>query len=91
MPSRRGQKGAAARYNLKDVRRLEAETAEQAERAYRQLVADWQANRPAKPKLGVAAANGTRLTRPSEGQAARQASVPEPGLRSGIDHALTEA
>jgi transposase len=89
MPSRRGQKGAAARYNLKDVRRLEAETAEQAERAYRQLVADWQAHGPGRP--GVAAANGTRLKKPSEGQAARQASVPEPALRSGVDHALTEA
>jgi transposase len=89
MPSRRGQKGTAARYNLKDVRRLEAETAEQAERAYRQLVADWQAHGPGRS--GVAATNGTRLKRPSEGQAARQASVPEPALRSGVDHALTEA
>ncbi|MDE3131001.1 MAG: hypothetical protein KGL16_07590 [Acidobacteriota bacterium] len=91
MPSRRGQKGAAARYNLKDVRRLEAETAKQAERAYRQLVADWQANRSAKPKPGVAAANGTRLKRPTEGQAARQASVPEPALRSAVDHAHQQA
>lgn len=90
MPSRRGQKGTASAYNLKEVRRRERELAEQAERSYRQLVADWQAKAP-KPKVGVAAANGTRLSRPSEGQAARQASVPEPALRSGVDHARTEA
>ncbi len=90
MPSRRGQKGKAAAYSLKDVRRLEREIAEQGERAYRQLVADWQANDPAR-KSGVAAANGTRLKRPSAGQAARQASVPEPALRSGVDHAHAEA
>ena len=92
MPSRRGQKGKAAAYSLKHVRRLERELAEQGERAYRQLVADWQAKRPAaKPGPGVAAANGTRLSGPSAGQAARQASVPEPALRSGVDHALTKA
>jgi transposase len=90
MPSRRGQKGKAAAYSLKEVRRRERELAEQAEQAYRQLVADWQAKAP-KPKVGVAAANGTRISRPSAGQAARQASVPEPALRSGVDHALTEA
>ncbi|MGP0036986.1 MAG: IS110 family transposase, partial [Solirubrobacteraceae bacterium] len=93
MPSRRGQKGKAAEYSLKEVRRRERELAEQGERAYRQLVTDWQANRPTKPKPepGVAAANGTRLKRPSVGQAARQASVPEPALRSGVDHALSKA
>ena len=86
MPSRRGKKGKAAAHNLTEVRRRELELSEQAEHAYRQLVADWQANAPAK-KSGVAAANGTRLKRPSAGQAARQASVPEPALRSGVDHA----
>ena len=86
MPSHRGRKGTSAAYNLKEVRRRERDLAEQAERSYRQLVADWQANAPAK-KAGVAAANGTRLSRPSAGQAARQASVPEPALRSGVDHA----
>ncbi len=89
--SRRGKKGSAANYSLKDVRRRELELAEQAERTYRQQVADWQASAPAKPRSGVAAANGTRLKRPSAGQAARQASVPEPALRSGVDHAHTEA
>jgi len=90
MPSRRGQKGRAAAYSLKEVRRRERELAEQGEQAYRQLIAEWQAKTP-KPKPGVAAANGTRVSRPSAGQAARQASVPEPALRSGVDHALTEA
>jgi transposase len=89
--SRRGKKGSAANYSLKDVRRHELELAEQAERTYRQQVADWQANAPAKRRSGVAAANGTRLKRPSTGQAARQASVPEPALRSGVDHTHTPA
>jgi transposase len=88
LPSRQGRKGTAADYSLKDVRQRELEIAEQAEHAYRRQVADWQASRPAK--TGVAAANGTRLKRPSAGQAARQASVPEPALRSGVDHAHTE-
>jgi transposase len=84
---RRGQKGSAAAYSLKQVRAREKQIAEHAERAYRQLVADWQAKAPRQP-VGVAAANGTRLSRPSDGAtAARQASVPEPALRSGVDHA----
>jgi transposase len=88
LPTRRGQKGSAAAYSLKDVRAREKAMAEQAERAYRQLVADWQAKAPATKNVGVAAANGTRLSRPSGGAtAARQASVPEPALRSGVDHA----
>jgi transposase len=89
LPPHRGRKGTAANYSLKDVRRRELELAQQAEHAYRQQVADWHARGPSKP--GVAAANGTRLKRPSAGQAARQASVPEPALRSGVDHALTQA
>ena len=93
MPSLQGKKGKAAAYSLKEIRQRERELAEQGEQAYRQLVADWQANRPTNPKgePGVAAANGTRLRRPSTGQAARQASVPEPALRSGVDHALSKA
>ena len=50
MPSRRGRKGKAAAYSLKEVRRRERELAEQGEQAYRQLVADWQATAPTKPK-----------------------------------------
>jgi hypothetical protein len=72
LPSKRGQKGKAAAYSLKEVRRRENELTEQAEHAYRQLVADWQAKGPKNPK-GVAAANGARLSRPSDGAtAARQ-------------------
>jgi transposase len=73
MPSRRGQKGKAAAYSLNEVRLRERELGEQAEQAYRQLVADWQAKAPTK-RAGVAAANGARLSRPSTGQAARQGS-----------------
>jgi transposase len=84
-PSRRGQKGTASGYSLKQVRAREKRMAEQAERAYRQLVADWQAK---APKTGVAAANGARLSKPSHGAtAARQDSAPDPALRSGVDHA----
>jgi transposase len=89
LPARRGQKGNAANYSLKEVRRRELALAEQAEHAYRQQITDWQARGPTK--TGVAAANGTRLKRPSAGQAARQASVPEPALRSGVDHAHRQA
>jgi hypothetical protein len=77
LPSRRGQKGTAAGYSLKHVRAREQAIAEQAERAYAQLVADRQAKAPAAAKrVGVAAANGARLSRPSAGQAARQDSAP---------------
>jgi transposase len=90
-PSRRGQKGTASGYSLKEVRRRERELAEQAERAYAQMVADWQARAPRK-KVGAAAANGARLSRPSNGAtAARQTPAPDPALRSGVDHAHGEA
>ena len=91
LPAHRGKKGSAANYSLKEVRRRELELAEQAEQAYRQLVADWQAKTPSKAKPGVAATNGTRVSRPSAGQAARQASVPDPALGSGVDHAHAQA
>ena len=82
-PSRRGQKGTASGYSLKEVRRRERGLAEQAERAYAQMVADWQARAP-QHKVGAAAANGARLSRPSNwATAARQAPAPDPALRSG--------
>ena len=59
MPSRRGQKGKAAAYSLREVRRRENALAEQGEHAYRQLVADWQAK--ARTKVGAGAATGERL------------------------------
>ncbi len=92
LPSKRGQKGRAAGYSLKEVRARENALNEQAERAYAQMVADWQAKAPATKTVGVAAANGARLSRPSDGAtAARQDSAPEPALRSGVDHAHSAA
>jgi transposase len=48
LPARRGKKGTAANYSLKDVRRHELAHAEQAEHAYRQQVANWHANQPSR-------------------------------------------
>ena len=91
LPAKRGQKGRAAGYSLKEVRARENALNEQAEQAYAQMVAGWQAKAPTKT-VGVAAANGARLSRPSDGAtAARQASAPEPALRSGVDHAHSPA
>src|SRR5215207_1064243 len=59
MPSRRGQRGSTQAYNLKEVRARERALSEQAERAYRQLVADWKAK--ASRKAGAGAATGERL------------------------------
>jgi len=86
-PSHRGRKGTAGAYSLKEVRARELELAEQAEHAYRQLVADWQAKAPATGKMGAAAANGARLSGHQTGQAARQDQAPDPALRSRVDHA----
>jgi transposase len=92
LPAKRGQKGKAAGYSLKEVRARENALNEQAEQAYRQMVTDWQAKAPATKAVGVAAANGARLSRPSDGAtAARQASAPEAALRSGVDHAHSPA
>jgi transposase len=55
----------------------ERQLAEQAEHAYRRLVADWQAT---APKNGAGAALGRASQRPSSDQAARQAPAPQPAL-----------
>jgi hypothetical protein len=47
LPPRRGQRGTATAYWLKEVRRRENELAAQGEQAYRRLVAAWQPKRPA--------------------------------------------
>jgi transposase len=60
VPSRRGQRGSTHGYNLKEVRARERALSEQAERAYCQLVADWQSRSP-KAKAGAGAATGERL------------------------------
>jgi hypothetical protein len=90
MPSRKGKKGNAAAYSLKDVRARELALSEQAEHAYQRLVADWQAKTPAK-KEGAAAANGARLSPHPKRGAARQDKAPDPALRSGVDHTHTTA
>ena len=59
MLSRRGRKGTAAAYSLKQVRARENALAEQGEHAYRQLVANWQSKAPVK--AGAGAATGERL------------------------------
>jgi transposase len=87
LPSRRGQKGKAASYSLKEVRARERQLTEQAEQAYRQLVADWQSKRPAKNRAAT-----TRAWPPPMGrdfQVTRwdtlrgRAKAPDPALRSG--------
>jgi transposase len=83
LPSRRGQKGRAAAYSLKEIRRREAELAAQGERSYQHFIAGWQP----KKKAGVAAATGARMVTLCAEQAARPDSTPDPALRSGIDHA----
>lgn len=55
----------------------ERQLAEQAELAYRRLVADWQATGPNK---GAGAAPGRASQGPSSDQAARQTPAPEPAL-----------
>ena len=56
-PARRGQKGAAAAYNLKAVREQERRWVEQAEQAYERFVAGWT---PRAPKARTSAATEER-------------------------------
>ena len=63
-------------------------------RPNRPIASSSPTGRPRRPKResGVAAANGARLSRPSDGAtAARQDSAPDPALRSGVDHAHSAA
>jgi hypothetical protein len=78
LPARRGQKGNAAADSLKEARRRElalAEHAEQAELAYRQLVANWQTKPPGR---GVAATTGARRLGPQGAKLRGRASSPRP-------------
>ena len=61
MPAVRGRKGRAASYSLKAVRAAERDLAQQAEIAYRTMVAAWQPSKPNKPK-GDAVARYAQLT-----------------------------
>jgi transposase len=53
---------------------MEWQQAEQAEHAYRRLVADWKSSRP---KAGAGATPGRAFRKPSKGNAARQAIEPQ--------------
>jgi transposase len=63
------RQGARVRVSA-ERRKLDKQLAEQAERAYRRLTADWQAS---GPKAGAGATPGRASSRPSKRQAARQA------------------
>jgi hypothetical protein len=52
-PPRRGKAGIAGGHKTKTVRQTERQLATQAEAAYRRLVSDWKATRPAKGGAGV--------------------------------------
>jgi transposase len=54
MPAHRGRKGTAASYSLKDARQHEIAIAEQAEHAYCQQIADWQARGPSRTRSDAA-------------------------------------
>lgn len=57
-------------------REAERELVERAEAAYRRLVADWESS----GKKGAGVTRGRASSGPSKGQAARQASAPDPAL-----------
>jgi transposase len=63
LPPRRGRKGSAAAYSLKEIRRRENEITAQAEAAYQQMVSGWQPRpRPDSP----ARTDPTRAQRSSD-------------------------
>ena len=68
LPPRRGRRGSAAAYSLKEIRRRENELTAQAEAAYRQMISGWQ------PRPGPGA--------PARTDPAR--AHPSPGVSSGV-------
>jgi hypothetical protein len=56
LAAHRGKKGTAANYSLKEIRQRELALADQAEHAYRQQVANWHANGPARKPTPAALA-----------------------------------
>ncbi|MGH2880259.1 MAG: hypothetical protein ACREU3_17375 [Steroidobacteraceae bacterium] len=60
-------------------RQAERELTERAEAAYRRLIVDWKATRPANK--GAGATRGRAPSTPSKRQATRQATSPEPALQ----------
>ena len=79
----RGQKGKAAAYSLKEVRRRETALTEQAEQAYRQLVADWQAKAPGSEEGRGRRQRGATLKALNGASCAAGLIAPDPALRSG--------
>jgi transposase len=69
-PPQKGRRGVAGNKS-KTVFDAERQLSRQAETAYRRLVNDWQASRPAN--TGAGATPGRASQRPSKGKAARQA------------------
>jgi transposase len=61
-------------------RQAERDLAEHGENAYRRLTADWASSRPPKEKADAGVTGGCASSGPSTGQAARQASAPNPAL-----------
>ena len=60
------------------MREAELALAEQAERAYKNTVRDWQAAQAKKPavEVGASATKGRASNKPSKGKAARQTTSP---------------
>ena len=58
LPARKGHRGAAAEYNLKEIRDQERAAAQIAEQAYVRFVANWQPKK--KPPTGANAATDSR-------------------------------
>ena len=73
-PPLTGKRPAKRIILTKQQRAAERELAEQAETAYRRLVADWRLSRP---KEGAGATPGRASSRPSTRQATRQTSKPQ--------------
>jgi hypothetical protein len=73
----RGRQHAAGPLRNPTVREAERAVSAQAELAYRRLVADWRQQGGEK---GAGATPGGASSRPSAGQAERQASAPDPAL-----------
>jgi transposase len=71
-PRRQGQNLTGRQHLKTDQRRAEKAIAAQHEQAYLRMVADWQASRPAREKVGAGATPGRASQRPSKGKAARQ-------------------
>ena len=72
---RKGKRNPVRVFATREQHRLDKELANQAERAYRRLVQDWQ------PAIkGTGAAPGRASRGPSSGQAARQETAPPPAL-----------